>query len=135
MTDLDKFIAECEGRLDAATPGPWYGENGDYKGGYAIEGIAKQNKVDVVVNCDLYDCEPGVQRIEDSRFIANAPTDLRKALRIIKVAREALQFYASAADNDVLGEPNTDPYLMPVKLGTRAREARAKIDEIAGGEG
>lgn len=50
----------------------------------------------------------------------------------LDVARAALEFYASALEvksNALsgLGEPNKETHLLPVKLGTRAREALEKL--------
>lgn len=54
-------------------------------------------------------------------------------LDMLDEAKEHLEFYASALDlpeeQSPYGEPNRDPYLMPARLGTRARELLNKWEE------
>lgn len=58
--------------------------------------------------------------------LSQAEDELIVALDMLDEAKEVIEFYASALDlpeeQSPYGEPNRDPYLMPARLGTRARE-------------
>ena len=60
-----------------------------------------------------------------------ARAEVNKLTAQLDEAKAALEFYASALELDEskapFGEPNIDPFLMPARLGTRAKEVLERI--------
>ena len=83
MSDLDRWLEETQARCDAATEGPWkvgpvMDENGDEIAGIYLPGEQQAAIVSYAI-------------IEDDAFIANARTDLPRALVIIRQMKAALE--------------------------------------------
>lgn len=86
---LPAFLNSVWARLDAATPGPWV---------HAPGGIVQSKTAGRII---FWDDRPNVGDTHelirlDYSFIANAPTDLAKALEVIEVLSEALELIERA---------------------------------------
>lgn len=128
MTELQSFLDTVRARLDAATSGPWAQyQQGVYSqvigfvdGGVQYHGIQ-------VCETDRYDDtnlseHAAEQSLKDIELIANAPTDLARALKIIDILREALE--ACVGGDLASGEG--------IYKAEIALEAIKRADEIAG---
>lgn len=79
-----KRLSEIEGRLKDATPGPWYIDSrGDIVSKKAL--TLMPNNTKIVIG------DPDYLNEHDAELIANAPTDIRDLLAVVKLQREALE--------------------------------------------
>jgi hypothetical protein len=118
---LHERIGQIEDRLKAATPGPWdahHDDHGDDYGETWVKGSGddhedKWNKV-----CALsYDSSLFENHANNSKFIANCPSDLATLLEVVRVYQLALEVYAMT--NESFPE-----------YGDVARDVLTKADEI-----
>ncbi len=104
MTALTKFIAEARSRLDAATPRPWFVAEmpfddrstavyGDNTAQVACDPHGARFITDCDVTMEWTEGEPDSSIIDraNAQLIANAPTDLERALKIIEVQAEYIK--------------------------------------------
>ena len=99
---LNKYISSVEERLKAATPGPWVKTIVPMEHNGYVDGEKKVRTyyfptgpatiVDEFKNGGFH-----TQAKADAAFIAHAPTDIANLLAIVKVQRDALEFYAGEA--------------------------------------
>lgn len=83
---MKKRLEEIEARLKAATPEPWSYDSDENE----IHADTMQDfGGDPVHICEMM----GSSRIDNSSFIANAPTDIRDLLAVVKLQRKALKRY------------------------------------------
>jgi len=92
-SELEKWLSGLKGRLDKATPGPWINGYSDGSGKVWSEGGATISKKinwhrdEDIVKGGLSGCETayGVMEGVDAELIAHAPTDLKKAVRMLEI--------------------------------------------------
>ena len=153
-TLLQKFLGEVKARLEAATKGPWlWGDwtihdsdrdaqrRGEpywtlYEGTYANKNLArgpigrKVVEIDNIASGCGYDEADIAISDADAALIASAPTDLTRALEIIRIQDEALEDIAKGIVRPV---SMTDAELQLHRVERKSDEARAEVEKILGG--
>lgn len=141
MTTLHERLKEIESRLEAATSGPWYSYETKVRrtawDGVAI-GVTPSKPVmndgsrypspDFSKNVIGVDGECFAAKLEDCDLIAQAPSDLKLLLEVVRLQAEAINWYA---DHD----PEMTSEYYRAGLWRRARETQAAIAKLLSEEG
>lgn len=114
-----KRLDGIEDRLAAATPGPWERIEPNADDGDIRVQVYHANKRNVVHDSDSVAWK---LKIDDATFIANAPGDIRDLLAVVKLQREALEFYGDPESYDLIAIQDTP--------GNLARKALETCDKI-----
>lgn len=121
---LQDRLKEIKDRIERATPGPWT------KGPVHLRNYSHFNLVANVRGVEILGQYKAVSCGDDAAFIAHAPTDLAKLIKVIEVYEESLEeMMAHLCDSRSDGNPCSQMWYQD-----SIEEARAEAMKIMGGE-